>query len=341
MRVALLEASHWHVPLYLGALEAIDVQVVAVSDRECASGPAIAGRFAAKFYEDYADLLDSENLDFAFVFGRHCDVGAMASTLIERGTPFSLEKPCGLNAHDVARLNDQALAKNVFVSVPLIFRISALRRNVFPLKGAGPRRWDHMSFKFIAGPPERYIDAGCSWMLDKSLAGGGCSINLAVHFIDLVTQLTGEDIASISAQMLQGPGRIDVEVFSAIALTTTGGTICNIETGYTYPGGTEEQREFSFSLSSDCNYIRSREDGFLAVSRDRARHEIVKFDLNTDEYYADFVHDSLRRASEGGPPSAGLSDMERVMQVIDCAYASAQQGGVLVPNKPDRTAISG
>ena len=130
MRVVLLEASHWHVPLYLGALEAADVQVVAVSDRECASGPAVAERFAAKFYEDYADLLASEELDFAFVFGRHCDMGIMASTLIERGIPFSLEKPCGLNAHDVARLNDQALAKNVFVSVPLIFRIS----------GATPKR---------------------------------------------------------------------------------------------------------------------------------------------------------------------------------------------------------
>ena len=34
MRVAILEASHWHVPLYLEALETLGVEVVAVSDLE-------------------------------------------------------------------------------------------------------------------------------------------------------------------------------------------------------------------------------------------------------------------------------------------------------------------
>ena len=32
MRVALLEASHWHVSLYLNSLEASGIDVVAVSD---------------------------------------------------------------------------------------------------------------------------------------------------------------------------------------------------------------------------------------------------------------------------------------------------------------------
>ena len=38
MRVALLEVSHWHVPLYLDALEAPGIEVVAVSDAEHVEG---------------------------------------------------------------------------------------------------------------------------------------------------------------------------------------------------------------------------------------------------------------------------------------------------------------
>ena len=204
MKVALLESSHWHVPLYLDALAAADVQVVAVSDCKCANGSDIARRFSARFYEDYAELLDCEDIDFAFTFGRHCDMDSMASALIGYGIPFALEKPCGLNANDVALLHKQAQAKNIFVSVPLIFRLSALRQNLLTLNESEPKHWDHLSFKFIAGPPERYLDAQCGWMLDKSLAGGGCAINLAVHFIDLVMQLTGEDITEVSARMIQG-----------------------------------------------------------------------------------------------------------------------------------------
>ena len=42
MKVALLEASHWHVPLYLNALEAPGIEVVALSDAEQVKGEAIA-----------------------------------------------------------------------------------------------------------------------------------------------------------------------------------------------------------------------------------------------------------------------------------------------------------
>ena len=40
MKVALLEVSHWHVPLYLDALEAPGIEVVAVSDAQQAKGEA-------------------------------------------------------------------------------------------------------------------------------------------------------------------------------------------------------------------------------------------------------------------------------------------------------------
>jgi hypothetical protein len=43
MRIALLEASHWHVPLYLGALEAPGIDVVAISDAENVQGGQLQG----------------------------------------------------------------------------------------------------------------------------------------------------------------------------------------------------------------------------------------------------------------------------------------------------------
>lgn len=47
MRVALLEASHWHVSLYLNSLEANGIDVVAVSDSEELKGQEIAARFGS------------------------------------------------------------------------------------------------------------------------------------------------------------------------------------------------------------------------------------------------------------------------------------------------------
>ena len=66
MRVAILEASHWHVPLYLQALEAPGLEVVAVSDLEQNCGKAIADRFGGHLYTRYEELLERESIDFAF-----------------------------------------------------------------------------------------------------------------------------------------------------------------------------------------------------------------------------------------------------------------------------------
>ena len=84
MKVALLEASHWHVPLYLDPLEASGIEVVAVSDAEQAKGQAIAARFGSTLYSSSNDLLDREEVDFAFVFGRHSEMPALAEAVIGR-----------------------------------------------------------------------------------------------------------------------------------------------------------------------------------------------------------------------------------------------------------------
>ncbi len=57
MKVALLEVSHWHVPLYLSALERPGIEVIAVSDKEKSKGAAIAARFGCPEYESVESLL--------------------------------------------------------------------------------------------------------------------------------------------------------------------------------------------------------------------------------------------------------------------------------------------
>ena len=74
MRLALIEASHWHCPLYLEAFEDPGIDVVGVSDASGAKGPAIAARFGARSYASYAELLAGETVDVAFAFGRHCEM---------------------------------------------------------------------------------------------------------------------------------------------------------------------------------------------------------------------------------------------------------------------------
>jgi|TARA_B110000503_G_C7120524_1_gene402299 predicted dehydrogenase len=326
MKIAIIEASHWHVPLYLDELESDpSVGVVAVSDETATRGPGIATRFGATHYGDWRNLVDTETLDFAFVFGRHDQMYDIAVTLIGKGIPFAIEKPAGLSGVQVAALAELASRKNIFVAVPLIFGFSTLIQKLSSV--AKSAEWQHMSFRFIAGPISRYLDAHCDWMLDRSKAGGGCMTNLAVHCIDVFQRLTGSPVQSVSARMIRDHSLSDVEIYSVMTMHTENGQLCTIETGYTYPGGTQEQREFSFSLGSSSGYVQSTIDGLRIVSHASGKADEIKLDLNTDIYYADFVRRCLQDVQEQRSPASGLPELTEIMRIIDVAYDSDRTGG--------------
>lgn len=329
MRVAIVEASHWHIPLYLTALDAPGIDVVAVSDRENAKGREISARFDAKLYESYKQLLDREQIDFAFAFGRHSEMAQIGEELVRRKIPFTLEKPCGVCADEVARLRRKAEAAGVYVAVPFIFRISDFLAAVTEIEGRMPADFNHLQFRFNVGPPSRYVAAGAAWMLDPAVAGGGSTINVATHFIDLFRSLTGKEVTSVSAQMHARTHNGAVEDYSLVTLSTKDGVIGLVESGYGFPSTPDEQREFSFTLGSVRHYLRSGTDQIEYRERNDpasgTRSRSVR--LNTDVYYPIFVEKVLAEYKGGKPSIAGLRDAEAMMRIMDAAYASARQGG--------------
>lgn len=336
MKVALLEASHWHVPLYLDPLEASGIEVVAVSDAEQAKGEALATRFGSTLYSSSYELLDRERLDFVFAFGRHSEMPALAEALIAHKIPFALEKPCGVSMSQVTRLRKLAEEANLYCAIPFIFRMSDLLNALEGVEGCIPSDFNYMSFRFIVGPPERYRAAGAGWALDPAFSGGGSTINVATHFIDFFRLLTGKEIARVSAIMNSRTHGGEIEDYSLLTMQTEDGVTGLVETGYSFPSTPDEQREFSFTLSSDRMYARSGPDRIEIRERNSvaAGTRSVRLRLETDVYYPLFVKRVLAECRTGAKPIASLRDAEAMMQVIDAAYTSARQGGApqnLVP----------
>ncbi|MCX2684886.1 Gfo/Idh/MocA family oxidoreductase [Pseudomonas sp. DCB_AW] len=327
MKVVLLEVSHWHTPLYLDALERLpDVTVTAVSDATGSRGPALAQRFGAQLYDRWETLLENEKADFAFAFGPHDELYAMGEALIEQKVPFAMEKPCGLTQHEVLDLYQRTEANGLFVAVPLIWRHSELLNRLKQEARQSEAKWRTLAFRFNAGPPGRYLANSCSWMLEPKRSGGGCTINLAPHFVDLVEEISGEAIRSVSAVMYRDSLLTAVEIGSLMTLVTESGCICTIETGYNYPANTPEQREYSFSMSTDQFYARSTADGLRLVNAAGQASEL-HMSLNSDVYYDNFVTDILAPDRDVAYTGAGLATMHRVMRIIEAAYESDRLGG--------------
>lgn len=329
MRIAIVESTHWHMPLYLDALEAPSLRVVGITDSARKTGAALARRFGCEVYRDLDDLLAAQAIDFAFVFGRHVDMPTLAGKLIAAGIPFAIEKPCGIRAIDVDRLAARAEAKNLYVAVPLIFRLSDTLNIVGNMK-APP---DFASFRFMAGPPSRYETAGTPWMLQRDLAGGGPLINLGVHFIDLFSLLAQDDIESVSAVSSSEINGLSIEDVISVRMVTKHNRICTIECGYIFPSDKIVQREFSFSFGSRDVYCTSGDDQILLRTRSadaQIETRIIPARLETDVYYPLFVRRVLEEIQSGSTPVAGLRDASRALGIVEAAYLSASRRGMPV-----------
>lgn len=128
----------------------------------------------------------------------------------------------------------------------------------------------------------------------------------------------------------------DVEDYSLLTMQTEDGVTGLVETGYSFPSTADEQREFSFTFSSDRMYAKSGPDRIEIRDRKDLNGGTwsLRLRLETDVYYPLFVKQVLAECRTGLKPIASLRDAEAVMQVMDAAYASAQQSGApqtLVP----------
>jgi len=329
MRIAIVESTHWHMPLYLDALEAPGLRVVGVTDSARKTGAELAKRFGCEVYRDLDELLDTQAVDLAFVFGRHIDMPTLALKLIARGIPFAIEKPCGMHAIDVDSLVAGAEAKSLYVAVPLIFRLS----DTLDIVGHTNTRPDFASFRFMAGPPSRYEAAGTPWMLQRELAGGGPLINLGVHFIDLFSVLAQDDVESVSAVSSSEINGLSIEDVISLRMVTKQNRICTIECGYIFPSDKSIQREFTFSIRSPDAYYASGDDKILVRSKSTSGQietRAIPARLETDVYYPLFVRRVIEEVQAGSAPVAGLRDASRALRIVEAAYLSASRQGMPV-----------
>jgi predicted dehydrogenase len=317
-RIVVTGAGHWHLDLFLPTLRE-EGDVVAVHDADPDVAERIAEGLGVRAATDVASMLDSVEADFVLALGPHDEMAATARTLIERGVPFAMEKPCGLTPDQVHDIADRAHDAGVFAAVPFVWRQSellAVMRERFA--DADP---SYLSFRWIAGPPTRYLDSGCGWMLDPARSGGGCTLNLGVHFIDLARVLFGDDVRVSSATMSNAAYGLPVEDYSLVTLRS-GGRVFVGEVGYLMPGP-HSNFDMRFSIKARDHYVIATSPTDVEIVAPDGSREHVRAHTTNVPHYPVFVRDALRRVREGEPPLASLTDMAAVMDLTRDAYALA------------------
>lgn len=317
IKIALLGVSHWHVPLYFAGLP--KHSVVAVSDDDAALAARVASRFGCPSYTDERQMIRDTKPDFVFAFAPHARMYPVASYLLEQNIPFTMEKPAGLNRQEVEALYNTAEQKGAFCAIPFVWRYSD---TVNDLKNRYlTSKIVHMSYKFIAGPPSRYLESS-RWMLSQKTAGGGCMTNLGVHFIDMALYLTDSAGADALSSIYQYASEYDIETYASSMLRMDSGASLLLESGYAYPMSEESKRENRWTIVTEDGYYTLAENHLEMRVYGRVPENIA---LNTDSdpYYAIFTRTTLQDFISGTRPRASMKEMLAARTILDEMNAKA------------------
>ncbi|WP_113718185.1 Gfo/Idh/MocA family protein [Arthrobacter dokdonensis] len=312
-RTIILGASHWHFPLYSGAIGE-EHQVVGISDEDVSLVRGIAEAWNAPVVANWRRLVDLPDLGLAYVFGPHSGMAEKCLALIERGIPVVVEKPLGTSLAELSEVRKAAEAAGVPVTVPFVQRDGPTESW---LAKAGRPTYQRMSF--IAGPPSRYLENGNPWMLDPAVAGGGCLANLAPHFVDMFLQSTNESAENVDSRLSSVLHGADVEDHASLIITTPNGREAIIEVGYAFPNS-PLKRYCSFTSAGEAGFASVDSDGSATFTTLDGATESAVIDVDSDPLYDLFVRRVAKTLENGFRGLPTLAQLEDAMHPIWQAY---------------------
>jgi predicted dehydrogenase len=327
LRVAFTGVAHWHAHnMYDHLVMETGVEIVGVSDTDRAIADRVARQLRCPVYYGAADLLARAEPELAFAHEVHADMPALASALIEAGVPFAMEKPVGLDSRTVEDLARRADAAGLYCDIPFVYRMSPWVEHALARAGEAARpRLNHAHFRLISGPPTRYVANGVDWMLDPKRAGGGCTVNLSVHFLDLFAFLAKEEVRVRDAAISYASYHLPVEDFSLITLESASGALASIETGYTQPQyGRARLVDFGCTMRTPTDYYQVGAFETMITDAKSFTTSYLGGSTINRTFYPQYARDVVARVVKGEPPLASLWDMVAAMRLIEAAYAKAR-----------------
>ena len=138
LRVAILGLGHLHPRTYMPHFEATPTtRVVAVADHLQDLREPFANDFGVTAYADWQELLNTEEIDLAYIFLPHCDCPDAAVACAEKGINVVVEKPISNTAAGARRIVEACRQHGVYFSTPYLWRYHPVCRQMKSFIEAG------------------------------------------------------------------------------------------------------------------------------------------------------------------------------------------------------------
>lgn len=232
------------------AVDALDwVRVVAAHDRVESAARRLAAPRGARVHVDLPALLANPAVDVVYVALPHDRLAGAAEEALRAGHHVLVEKPMAIDPGDVHRLDRLARVSGLVLGAVFELReVTAIREARALVEGGAIGQIESVRIRTVIDKPATYWQTGLAgsvadgWRASLARAGGGLLLMNAIHQIDLVRFLTGQEFVRATAETATWTPSIEVEDAAAAVLRLSGGAIVSLAAAAHSAGATLEER---------------------------------------------------------------------------------------------------
>ena len=340
---ALIGGAHPHSRAHLKTLQHLpEVTAITVADADESVGATYADEAKVTgVVTRLQDALDS-GATHAFVCARNDRAPGVIEACARAGKHIIAEKPLAVNmaAFESARLAIEESG----VTLTVVYQA-----RLHPITGAARG----LIKDGILGTPiaaeARMVTSAVRfrdpthWLFNDEQAGGGILSWLGCHYLDLLAHLLDDEYASVSAHAESLGGEdIDVEDVAMLSLRFRGGALATMTAGYLlalspagYASGAYDThigvygtkgRLWWDPVGDTTLHVESAHPSWSAAPRRELNFEVASSPAYGGVYGEEFVRQFIRASLGEGDPPSSLRDGVRVLELLDAAYRSAEDG---------------
>ena len=222
------------------AMAVAGMELRAVHDVDRQRAESLAGEFGAEVADSAAKAFSTAGVEVAIVATLHADLTPLAEEALNGGLHVLVEKPGGVDASALRRLDDAAARQSRVVRVGFNHRFHPALRRARELATEGLGDLLYVRGRYGHGGRVGYEQ---EWRADRSRSGGGELLDQGIHLIDLTRFLVG-DVSLLFADLTTRFWKMDVEDNAFLCLRPAAGG-----TAWLHASWTEWKNLFSLEVA--------------------------------------------------------------------------------------------
>jgi predicted dehydrogenase len=294
-----------------------DVILAAVADIVEKKAKDIADKHGCNYYTSYNKMLEQEDLDIAIITLPHFLHKEASIDCAKKGCHILLEKPMALDEEECNQIIDVCNENNVKLLIGHVQSYQAANIKAREIVEEGKLG------QLLMIVNERYVDyfsdSRPDWFLDPETSGGGITMNLGAHSLEIVKYLSGAQIKSIKADVGYHARGVEVEGNSMIFASLDNGVKATVVlNGYKSIPGQTTKLFFTDGMLEVCYWPQK-------VTMKTRDDEIKEIELEAKDLLSQQLEQFIDSIKNDKKPVITGEYGRTIIKAIKAVYKSSQQ----------------